>query len=405
MDQLATTTLRAVLAEVADLGPSPEIAYAQTELARALMLAGLSEESIEWCDRVLAHPLVASPDVMLEALITKGTSLTIAGRFVESEALLRGGIAIADADQNIPAALRGRNNLRVLLQWKDLPEALAQMIEVRSIAQKFGVRAWVLHGTAASMDVTFRMGDWDRIASEDMEQLLEGGDFYASWYRIEAGRRAIYRGDPAVAQRGFEAGLETQAVTGSAQAMTWTHAARADALIPQGRFDEAFESAMRGRGLSSEHELALLAGLFAAAAAADAGRIRQVQGAFLEDRVQQLTAGRGYLAVAESLAAAIEGRWDDARTSMHEAEEALGGMGEAFVVARFRLALGALAGEALPEATEAARQAEEFFLNLGAARYVTAYRKVAKRSPAVTADGRGTSDSARDRAPAVRAAG
>jgi len=106
-DQLAITALRTLLADAADLGPTPEIAHAQTELARALMLAG-SIESVAWCDRVLEHPEVAAPDVLLEALVNKGTALTTAGRVLESEALLRGVIAIADARTNLDAGLRAR---------------------------------------------------------------------------------------------------------------------------------------------------------------------------------------------------------------------------------------------------------------------------------------------------------
>ena len=53
-DKAAIEILREALDDVADLPPSPEVALAQSELARALMLRG-SPEAITWADKVLAE--------------------------------------------------------------------------------------------------------------------------------------------------------------------------------------------------------------------------------------------------------------------------------------------------------------------------------------------------------------
>jgi hypothetical protein len=132
----------------------------------------------------------------------------------------------------------------------------------------------------------------------------------------------------------------------SAQATTWNLAAKADALIPQGRFDEAYNLAVEARATSAERELPLLAALFAAAASGDIERLGQVREDALVDGLDRRPAGRGYLDVAGALAAALEGRWDDARAALARAVPALEGVGEGLVLGRFRLALGHIAGSA-----------------------------------------------------------
>jgi tetratricopeptide (TPR) repeat protein len=379
-DQLAITTLQSLLADAADLGPTPEIAHAQTELARALMLSGSSREAVAWCDRVLDHPEVATPDVQLEALITKGTALTNEGRVVEAEALLRGGIAIADAGSNLAAGLRARNNLRVLTQWTNLRQALVLAHEVRDIALKFGVRAWVIHGIASSQDVTFRLGEWEPFDEETRALMVDAGEFYGAWFELEEHRRAVYRDDPRTAERHFDLSLLKPVIANSAQAITWNMAAKADALIAQGKFDQAFAAANQARATSSEDELALLAGLFAAVGAGDARRVAEVRADMVARGGERVPAGRGYLAVADSLSAALEGRWVDSRAAMLAAEPILEGVGEGLVLGRFRLALGHLAAGQFEEATAAAEKAELWFKELGASAYVATYLGAAART-------------------------
>jgi tetratricopeptide (TPR) repeat protein len=381
-EKLAIAMLEGLLADAADLGPSAEIAEAQSELARALMLAGSSQDAVAWCDRVLAYPQVAAPEVLLEAVITKGTALQNEGRVVEAEALLRGGIAIADAWSNLPAGLRARNNLRVLTQWTNLRQALALAHEVRDIALRFGVRAWVLHGIASSQDVTYRLGEWGPFDEATQAELADASEFYRAWIELEEHRRSVYRGDPREAEHSFDVALARPVFANSAQATSWCLAAKADALIAQGRFDEAFEIAEQGRAASAENELGLLAGLFAAAGAGDTTRIRRVRELIVEFGGEQVPAGRGYIDAADGLIAALEGRWSDARAAMLLAEPILEAVGEWLMLARFRLALGHLAEGQFPEAAGALRQAEEWFRDLGATTYGAAYRAAAARGPA-----------------------
>ena len=381
-DQLAIATLKSLLEEAADLGPTSEIAHAQTELARALMLSGASEEAVAWCDRILAHPEVATPEVLLEAVITKGTSLTNEGRLVEAEALLRGGIAIADATSSLAAGLRARNNLRVLMQWMNLREALALGSEVRDLALKFGIRAWVLHGIASSLDVKFRLGAWEPLDDETKAEIADAGEFYDAWFELQDRWREVFTGDPGAAEKAFDVALARPVIANSAQATTWNHAAKADALTAQGRYVEAFETAELGNAASAENELGLVAGLFAAAGAGDPSRIGAIREQLIAFGGQRVPAGRGYIAAADSLIAALDGRWSDARASALAAEALLEQVGEGLALARFRLAIGHLAEGRFPEAEKDAGDAEAWFGALGASAYAEAWRQKAARAGA-----------------------
>ena len=377
-EQLAIATLRTLVADAADLPPSPEIAHAQAELGRALMLSGASEEAISWCDRVLANPAAATPEVLVEAVISKATALTTLGRVIEAEALLRGAIAIADSRGLLGASLRSRNNLRVQLQYFNLADALTLNLEVRDIARRFGDRSWVLQAVGGARDIGLRTGDWDAYA-EDVaaESDDDAGGFFSAWFRMEDAIREAYRGDARHAEAAIDETLSTGLAASSGQALTWNLAAKADAQIAQGRFAEAIETAAPGRTSSAENEFTQMATVFAATANGDPALVAVVADELRAQGFDQLASGRGYIAVAQSLAAALEGRWDDARSHQIEAEEGLLKVGEGLVNARFGLALGHLAASRFPEAARAGEDAERWFTERGAGHYVAGYRAAA----------------------------
>jgi len=373
-EELAIALLRTLVADAADLPPSPEIAHAQAELGRALMIAGANDESLDWCDRVLANPGVATPPVLLSAVITKGTVLTNVGRVIEAEALLRGAIAIADKLGVLEAGLRARNNLRVLLQYVNLADALEMNLEVRDIARRFGDRSWVLHAIGGARDIAFRTGDWGAFAEDVAAEQDEAGDFYTAWFRMEDARRQVYQGDPRRAEAIIDETLASGVNASSSQATTWNMAAKADAQTAQGRFSEAIETAAPAQTSSTENDLAHVATLFAAAAKGDPVMVDQVANALREQGYDQLLSGRGYVAVAGALTAALEGRWDDARSFQRDAEALFAEVGEGLGNARFGLALGHLASDRFPDAARAGADAERWFADRGAAHYVSAYR-------------------------------
>ena len=75
----AIALLRPALEQVADLEPGREIVIAQAEMARALMIGGANEQSVDWCDRALAAAAVGNDGLVVHILITKGTALANAG--------------------------------------------------------------------------------------------------------------------------------------------------------------------------------------------------------------------------------------------------------------------------------------------------------------------------------------
>jgi hypothetical protein len=389
-DQATITMLEADLGAVADLPPSSDIASAQVELARGLMLAG-RDDAVAWCDRVLAQHSVASPRVLLEAIITKGTALQNMGRVIEAEALLRGAIVIADAQGNLFASLRARNNLRVMLQDVDLPDSRVVLEEVYEQARRYGQQTWVLHSVDALLDVSFKVGNWDAYFEEARAEMEGVEGYYLDWFHHEEGRRLVYRGDPVAAAEAIDAVLAAPAIVESAQGMGWALAAKADALTAQGRFDEAFAVAERSLVMSAEVELGFQAALFAAAGAGSSERVAAVIDKWhLSSR--PLPVQRAFDTMAASLQALLEGRWDDARAAFIAAEQQVSPTGAELLDARFRLAFGHLGGKRFPEAVKALEAAEAWFTERGASAYVQRYRRQAfteqdsEQAPAAPAD-------------------
>jgi hypothetical protein len=268
----------------------------------------------------------------------------------------------------------------VLLEYVRLADAVILNREVLELARKFGDRSWVLQGIGGGRDLALRTGDWDDYLDDVAAEAEAAGDYHDSWFRMEQAWRQAYRGEADAAHAVIEENLASGRIANSGQAITWHLAALADTEIAQGRFADAIETAARGFATAAENDLVILSTVFAAAALGDASRVRTAIKALGEHGFDQLPAGRGFIAVADSLAAAVEERWDEARDLQREAEALLTEVGHALVNARFGLALGHLAVGRFPEADRAAAEAERWFSDRGAAEYVAAYRANALRS-------------------------
>ena len=199
-DRAALEILEAALAEVADLPPAPEIALAQSELARALMVAG-SPEAIGWADRVLRTPALVGPSVLVHTLITKATAQLNDGLLIEAEVGLRGAIVVADRLGDPMASLRARNNLLGLVEPVSLDDHLMLIREMYEIAQRFGQRTWVQQAIGVALSSSFDAGRWDDWIDEMREEEPQASEFYRQWYRSETARRMAYRGQVAEADR------------------------------------------------------------------------------------------------------------------------------------------------------------------------------------------------------------
>jgi hypothetical protein len=167
----------------------------------------------------------------------------------------------------------------------------------------------------------------------------------------------------------------------------------AEIEIARGRWIEAFEASRGGWEPSDNIRWITQQAIFAATAAGDASRLREVidvQAAIVTDDLPLSQAGRH---LAATLTALVASRWDEARMAYLNARRLLEDIGDVTLLARLQLAVGHLAADHFPEAADAAREAEQYFHDRGADAYVATYRAKAVRRPASGEEtGAGSSD-------------
>jgi class 3 adenylate cyclase len=372
-DAAAGDILREALADVSDLPTAPEIVEAQAELARALMLQS-NPESIVWCDRVLENPKVATPRVLVNTLITKGSILTMLGRMAEAEAILTGSVVLADRLGDPFSMLRARNNAAEILASQQMAALLAMARELYEIAQRFGNRTWIHQAIGAGLSASLQSGAWDDWQEEAQAELPDAAGFYRGWFETERGRRLAFRGRMDEAKAILQASMADESVRNSAQATAYMVMVETEVTMAEGRWLDAFEASRRGWVDSDSARLITQLALFAAAAAGDPVRATeavQAQAAVLTDDLPLAQAARQ---VAVCLPALLAGRWDEARTSYLNARRLLEEIGTLTLLARLKLQVGWLAADQFPEAAEAAREAEDYFHDRGADAFVATFR-------------------------------
>jgi class 3 adenylate cyclase/tetratricopeptide (TPR) repeat protein len=372
-DRPAERLLRAALEEADDLPASREVATAQAELARALMLQG-SPEAISWADRVLEARSVAGPGLVIEALITKGSTLDDQGAWLEGEALLRGALTIADRLGNVSAGLRARNNLRVILEKTNLEEAMQLNREGYEIARRLGLASWVVMEVGAALVDSRELGAWDDWRAEMLEELPGAGGWYGGWYRLEDAWRDAQRGR---AEEGLailpeiERHEESQ---NSIQALAFDAWFRADVLVALGRWPEAINAWQHALTYSQRDPSLSFTGMLAAAAAGSPDHLDAVRAELPPATSSDPPRIAGLRAVGDTFAALLAGQWDAARAGYRRALASLELSRHGTMLARFQLAVGHGAAGRFPEAAEAAAAAETFFRERGADAFVATYR-------------------------------
>jgi class 3 adenylate cyclase len=381
-DVAAIATLEGALAEVSDLPPSREIAGAQAELGRALMVAGRASEALVWIDRAIGNAELLSSSDLLEALVTRGTILLQLGRVVECEVELRGAIVVADRTGNFAAGLRARNNLQGLLEAVSLEDSLAMARETYDIARRIGHQTWILQAIGVGLRVSFDMGRWDDWIAESQAELPdEGADFYRMWYEGSVADRLAYRGSADEALRIVEETLKSPAAQESAQAQAGIAAQKGDVLMAQQRWAEAMDATRAGWNHSDMARYSTATAMLAAAAAGDRKAVEEAHEAQLRAREgPDLPGSIANEQIAISLTALLEERWDVARAAYLHARRLLEQIGHGLMLARLQLAVGHLAADHFPEAADAARDAEAFFHERGADAYVEGYRAHAAKA-------------------------
>ncbi len=90
----------------------PNAAPVFAELARVYMMTDRAEEAVNMAEKALrAAAPQRDTEVIVNALVTRGSAICNLGAIDEAEAILRGAMNLADRAGHIAAALRARNNL------------------------------------------------------------------------------------------------------------------------------------------------------------------------------------------------------------------------------------------------------------------------------------------------------
>ena len=376
LEDEAVAALRSAIEEAKPLGEVPELAGAYAELARAEMLAERHEESIAAADQALLMGGAADAETMVEALVTKGTSMTTSQRSIESEAILRGAIHLADDMGLISSGLRARNNLSGPLSFRDQAEARRMIREGYEIASRFGHRPFVYQFLYAALEADLRRGEWDdNIAELDA---IEENETPWPFYRISfSGMRAIreaLRGDLASAEEKLRRAEATLPELQSIQSEAFIHVAWASVLFVGGRWQEAID---HGRQAGANSNFTMDAWWITANAAAAAD---------LRERLVEASEGLVSLPSfpgpnrdalhggTRAALAAREGRWDEAHSGFAAAIRELTDQGERYYAGLAGLLWDSLSAGRDPDATEAGAIAAAFFEEQRASAFVDRYR-------------------------------
>ena len=364
----ATAILRPALQDVADLGPSPGIVDAQAQLARSLMMGSQYAEAVEWCNRVLSAPDVATDEQLVDVLVTKGTAQTDMANVREGEVVLRGAIKVADRLGYHTAALRARNNILGVTAEADLADVLRVVEEGYEIADRYGLRTWILQFAHVALETAFEMGDWESWVEETTE--LHATGFYGAWRLALGGLRDAFRGDLEASRDAFARADEMVGDT-SSQANAAIGAHRAGLAAASCDWAAVLPYARLGWEHHDPAPIAVAWGVTAGLAAAEPNWLGEAAEriARFEKRGRLWHGLREYFETAEAL---LDGRLADARVHYLRAREALNDVGAHFWLAVMNVGVGARGGDEFRDASSAA---DKFFARLGAQAFVERYRK------------------------------
>jgi tetratricopeptide (TPR) repeat protein len=163
----AVPTIAAAIQEFEDLGLDPGLVALRAQYARAHYLIGQNREAIALSDPVLdAAEALDLPDIISDALVTRGSALGNVGRMNEAVALLRAGADLAETNGLWETNLRGRNNLTASVSARDPRAAMEIGRGALADARRLGLRTWVVALLGNLIEVAMYTGDWDWALSE-----------------------------------------------------------------------------------------------------------------------------------------------------------------------------------------------------------------------------------------------
>ncbi len=368
---------------VANLGETePNAAPLFAELARLYMVTDRNEEAVERAEQALR---AAAPrrdtEVIVQALVSRGSAISNLGRYDEAEAILRGAITIADREGHVVAALRARNNLGSLLVGEAPMRTLEPLMnESVELALRYGMAGWGAQHLTSRAWAALLMGDWDQTRADLI--LLADWDLSETHQAIRATSHAFL-----AAASGETAGVDVRLAEARAQLehidtlpqVTSVALAISTVLVLLGEWSGALDALAGMEGGGNDHLICHYLA-FAAAGAGDREMVTQVR-----ERTKTLgelrvaNAVRGHVRASD---AATNGQFDEARAAYAAAGAEHRALDLNLEAALIGLEFAAYLGDRFEDARAAGEAAEAWFAERGASSVVERYRAAFRGTPA-----------------------
>jgi class 3 adenylate cyclase/tetratricopeptide (TPR) repeat protein len=225
--------------------PDAVFANVAAELGRLHFFRGEKDLAAERVDAALeVAESIPLPEVISQALNTKGIIQTSRGRPFEGFGLLRYSLEIALDNDMSSAALRAYNNLAELLVGRDrLGESLDHYEQGLALARRTGNSLWLNLLLEAIPYPLFMLGRWDEALERANELPDWAGALELSALLTALPTICVNRGDNATLERVRHIALSAVEDSGDVQKMGGRAALMAVVDRAEGRPDSAFASA------------------------------------------------------------------------------------------------------------------------------------------------------------------
>jgi class 3 adenylate cyclase/tetratricopeptide (TPR) repeat protein len=240
--------------------PDADLAALAAQLGRLLYFSGRTDDALERIELALdIAEALRLPEILSQALNTKGLILGTRGRFEEGTLLVRHSLQVALDNDLSAAALRAYGNVAALASWQDRLEEVMEWVErVLAYARKVGNRRSELSSLVAPIPDMGYLGRWDEAIARAAEveidedtpvEILQGVVMLAPIH-VHRGNRDSAREVLALLAQGEEdKDVQTRAVY---------QVARAPLLRAEDRFAEALaageDAYAAGREIGLQHQ-------------------------------------------------------------------------------------------------------------------------------------------------------
>jgi tetratricopeptide (TPR) repeat protein len=342
------------------------------EMGRLLMLNGDDEGAVPVCDRALSIAEAREmTDIIVDALITKGTALGNSGRRQEAIVILDGAAALAEEHELLRSVVRATNNLSVILQGVD-PLASAHAADRRSaMISRIGDRGWELQlahvmAVRAANDGEFSLAR-ERIAVFDEDDTPA---FFRATREVDGGWLDVMEGREGGIER-IERGLEIWGDTSDAQLSAQVEILKADVDRLRGDYVPAVDRA--SATIETVHTMwAVRSAIVAVWQTGDRERVRAVRDLFERCGVvgRYPRAFRSWL---DGIDAALGGAFGEAAEAFVAAVDLLQQVSPGLDVLEAQISFAELVGDAHPAAGQAREAAAAWVRRTGARFYEARY--------------------------------